>query len=101
MIAQWVSTAQFFEAGMLICFGISWPMAIVKSLRTRRTEGMSLVFLWLVCIGYIAGTTSKFFEAAAESAPLKPVTALYVLNALMVAFEITLYYRYRPRAAKA
>jgi len=101
MIAQWASTAQFFEAGMLVCFGISWPVAILKSLRTRRTEGKSLLFLGLVCIGYIAGTASKFFKAAGAWAALEPVTALYVLNAFMVAFDMILYYRYRPRAAKA
>ena len=100
MIAQWVSTAQYLEAGMLICFGASWPVAIMKSLRTRRTEGKSVLFLWLVCIGYIIGTASKFFRAAGDWASLEPVTALYALNAFMVAFDMILYYRYRPRAAK-
>lgn len=89
--------AQAFEAVMLVCFGLSWPVAIVKTLRTRRTEGKSLMFLTLIFIGYLGGIVSKFFRAAGPD-PLETVTALYALNAVLVGVEIVLYLRFRPRA---
>ena len=42
-----------FEAGMLICFGISWPFAIAKVIKAKSVKGISLGFLNLVFIGYI------------------------------------------------
>ena len=30
------------EAGMLVCFGISWPFNIAKSLRSRTAKGKSV-----------------------------------------------------------
>ena len=32
------------EAGMLVCFGISWPFNIAKSLRSRTAKGKSVAF---------------------------------------------------------
>ncbi len=28
----------FFEAIMLVCFGLAWPLNIIKSLRTKSTK---------------------------------------------------------------
>ena len=95
MLAEWAAAAQGFEAAMLICFGVSWPVAIFKTWRTRRTEGKSLAFLVLVLLGYLAGVTSKFLRAAAMSGTPEPVTALYALNALFVAVDLTLCLRFR------
>jgi lipopolysaccharide export LptBFGC system permease protein LptF len=100
MLAQ-VMTAQFLEGAMLVCFGVSWPVAILKTLRTRRVEGKSLAFLVLICTGYLAGIAAKFFRAAAPSGSLEPVTALYAVNAVLVAVDIALYLRFRPRPAPA
>jgi hypothetical protein len=41
-----------FEAGMIVCFGISWPVAILKTLKTRSVAGKSRTFLVLVLAGY-------------------------------------------------
>lgn len=79
----------YFEALMLICFGSAWPTAIVKTLRVKRVEGVSVAFLWLIFTGYGAGTCYKL------TGNLDWVVALYVLNLCMVGFEIALYYRYR------
>ena len=95
MIA-WTSTpAQLLEAGMLICFGASWPVAIFKTLRTRRTEGKSFAFLVLIFLGYLSGVAAKFLRARGAGRP-EAVTSLYVLNALFVGVEIMLYLLYRP-----
>jgi len=95
MLAQ-IMSAQFFEGAMLICFGVSWPVAILKTLRTRRTEGKSLAFLALIFVGYLSGTAAKFVRAAGAWQTLEAVTALYALNAILVAADILLFLRFRP-----
>ncbi len=97
LLAQFPALGQFLEAGMLICFGISWPVDILKALRTRRTEGKSLAFRVLIFAGYLSGLAAKFFRAGLTGAWPEPVTALYALNALLVGVDIGLYLRFRPR----
>lgn len=91
--------AQCFEAGMLVCFGLSWPVDILKSLRVKRTEGKSLAFMVMILIGYALGLTAKVLTASASEAPLEWVTALYALNLLLVAVDIALYVRISRSAA--
>ena len=90
-----MNAAQFFEACMLFCFGFSWPVAIRKTLRVRIVHGKSVHFLFLVFVGYMAGITMKFIKA--DGGWPDWVTALYAFNAVMVAVEIVLYFRFsRP-----
>ena len=55
--------AELFEIGMILCFGASWPLNVIKSYKTRTTKGKSLPFLLLIFVGYIAGITSKLINA--------------------------------------
>ena len=48
-----------FEALMLICFGASWPFAIIKTIRAKNPAGKSYLFSVLVIIGYISGCLHK------------------------------------------
>jgi hypothetical protein len=80
----------FFEAGMLICFGVSWPISIVKALRTKKVVGKSPLFMTFICIGTLCGIVHKVLYA------FDWVTFLYILNMAMVATDIFLYYRYMP-----
>ena len=82
-----------FEAGMLICFGISWPLSIAKSLRTRRVEGKSRMFMAIVALGYLSGIAHKLLYS------FDLVILLYIANFLMVSFDLYLYYRFRSRQA--
>ena len=82
-------TPQIFETIMLICFGSSWPFAIMKSLRTRCVNGKSIIFLFLIFCGYIAGITYKLL------ANFDQVIWLYMLNSSMIMTEILLYFKYR------
>jgi hypothetical protein len=82
----------YLEAMMLICFGVSWPVAIAKTLRTRSVKGMSLFFLVVVELGYLAGILSKL------SGRRDWVIALYFMNFAFVGFEIILYRRYNKPA---
>ncbi len=77
-----------FEAGMLICFGISWPTSIAKSLRTKNVSGKSPMFMAIVAMGYVSGILHKVFFN------YDWVVWLYVLNFLMVSFDLFLYFRY-------
>ena len=81
---------------MMICFGVSWPVAILKTLRTRRTEGKSLLFLLLILVGYLAGITAKFIIAAQSHDWPNWVTLLYAANAALVVVDIFLFLKYRP-----
>lgn len=74
---------------MLLCFGAAWPVSIYKSYVSRTTAGKSIIFLYIVLLGYLAGTIHKLMY--------KPdiVTSLYILNGFMVLIDIIIYYRNR------
>lgn len=79
---------------MLVCFGLGWPIDVIKTLRVKRVEGKSIGFMSMIFTGYLAGLGSKFVRSA-DSGYLEAVTALYAFNAVMVAIDILLYVRYR------
>ncbi len=83
-----------FEAIMLTCFGLSWPVSIAKSLRTKVVSGKSPLFMSILCMGYMSGITHKVLHS------FDWVTALYALNLIMVSIDLLLYYRYLPKEAR-
>lgn len=95
MLADGMAVAQVFEAGMLVCFGIAWPVDIVRTLRTRRVAGKSPLFMAIILLGYVAGLTAKLVRAGAEGARPELVTGLYGLNAVLILVDIGLYYHFR------
>ena len=76
-----------FEIIMLVCFGAAWPVSIYKSWTSKNTAGKSVLFLYAILIGYIAGVLHKIIFA------YDGVIYLYILNGLMVSTDIVLYYR--------
>ena len=50
---------EILEIVMLLCFGASWPMNVIKSWNARTTKGKSLAFLLLISIGYVFGIAGK------------------------------------------
>ena len=80
-----------FEAGMIVCFGISWPVAILKTVKTKSVHGKSRMFLVLVLSGYGLGILHKIFFS------LDVVLLLYVFNFAMVLIELGLWLRYHER----
>ena len=72
---------------MLVCFGISWPVSIVRSIRARSAKGKSLLFLILISLAYISGIWHKSLVR------LNIVIVLYILNLVMVFIDIALYIR--------
>ncbi|MHB9028511.1 MAG: hypothetical protein ACYC9O_07065 [Candidatus Latescibacterota bacterium] len=90
--------ATVFEGIMILSWGISWPAAVRKTLKTRSVEGVSILFLWLVFTGYVSGILFKIFAARAEGF-INPVIILYLFNFFMVGAELILYYRFRKKPA--
>ena len=87
--------AEIFEIIMLISFGASWPLNVMKSYKARTAKGKSLSFLCLIFFGYIAGIASKLMNDAymAEFADKWYVLFFYVLNLVMVGTDLLLYFR--------
>jgi len=87
--------AEFLEVVMIVSFGASWPLNVIKSYRARTTKGKSLPFLCLIFFGYIAGIASKLLnEAYMLSISSKwYVLFFYVLNLIMVGADLILYAR--------
>lgn len=88
------TAATLFEAAMIFCWGVSWPAAVWKTLKTKSVEGVSILFLWFVFFGYVSGLCFKIAEYFGEGR-LNPVIGLYIFNFVMVGSELILYYRYR------
>ena len=89
--------SELLEITMLLCFGASWPMNVIKSWRARTAKGKSLAFLCLIEIGYVAGVASKLLNPAymASFAQKWYVLFFYVLNFTMVGVDLCLYFRNR------
>jgi hypothetical protein len=79
-----------FEAIMLICFGLSWPVSIAKSLRTKVVSGKSPLFMGIICVGYLSGIIHKALYA------FDWIILLYTVNLIMVAVDLALYCCYSP-----
>ena len=86
--------SEILEIIMIVSFGASWPMNVMKSYRARTTKGKSLGFLCLIFFGYIAGITSKLMNEAymADFAQKWYVLFFYVLNLVMVSAALALYF---------
>ena len=78
------------EAGMLICFGLSWPFNISKSLRSRTAKGKSVIFEILVIVGYLCGLTGKLLTG-----DMSYVVFFYIADILMVSTDLVLTLRNR------
>lgn len=78
---------QALEAAMLICFGLSWPINLMKNIKAGTAKSMSLKFILLIIFGYIAGITAKII-----SHQFNYVLIVYVLNILIVALNLIVYF---------
>ena len=77
-----------FEAAMLVCFGFSWPLNVVKAYKARTAKGTSLAFIILIITGYVAGIAAKFLNHQ-----LNYVLAVYFLNLAIVLTNVFVYIR--------
>lgn len=86
---------ELLEIIMLLCFGFSWPVNVIKSYKARTAKGKSVLFLCLIILGYIAGIASKFTNDAymAEFDKKWYVLFFYFLNLIMVSADLCIYVR--------
>ena len=77
----------FLEAAMLICFGLSWPLSLMKNIKAKSAENMSLRFILLIIIGYIAGITAKIMSHS-----INYVLIVYFINLIIVSANIIVYF---------
>jgi hypothetical protein len=80
---------ELMEIAMIVAFGCSWPMNVIKSYKARTAKGKSLTFLILVLFGYICGITDKLIAPTFKWY----VLFFYVLNFIMVSADLLMYIR--------
>jgi len=83
-----MASFSIWEVLFLLCFAVSWPVSIAKSLRTKVVIGKSPLFMSLVILGYIFGIIHKLLYSN------DIVVWLYVFNATLVATDLILYFTY-------
>ena len=76
------------ETIMLICFGLSWPLNVIKAYKARTAKGTSLPFIILIIVGYIAGTTAKIITNQ-----INYVLIVYLINLAIVSLNLVVYFR--------
>lgn len=78
------------EAFMLVCFGLSWPINVMKAIKARSAKSMSLPFILLIISGYIAGISAKLL-----SHQINYVLVVYFINLAIVSVNLVVYFRNR------
>lgn len=93
------SFVSIMEMMMVVCFGISWPINIIKAWKSQSSKGISLLFYFFIWIGYVFALIGKFVLIY-NNAPLPwyetvhwYVMFFYLLNILMVTAGILIYFR--------
>lgn len=76
------------ESIMLICFGLSWPLNVMKAYKAETAKGTSLPFILLIITGYIAGITAKLVTHQ-----ISYVLIVYLLNLAIVSLNVIVYFR--------
>ena len=87
--------ASILETLMIVSFGLSWPLSIIRSYRSRSTKGKSLFFMSFIFFGYACGIASKFVSQTYNLA-----FWFYFPNLIMVGTDICLYFRNKKIEAK-
>lgn len=79
---------QILETIMLLCFGFSWPLNVIKAYKAKTTKGTSLPFIILIITGYVAGITAKILTDQ-----INYVLIAYILNLAIVSINVLVYLR--------
>ena len=77
-----------FEVLMLLCFAAAWPFSIVKQWRTRSSKGKSILFSYIIMVGYLFGIANKVVND-----DINYVLAFYILDLCLVLIDTAIYYR--------
>ena len=85
---------QIFEFIMLACFGLSWPISVYKSVRSRSTKGKSVFFIIAIIIGYVSGMIGKIVNDQ-----ITYVFLAYCFNLIVVSVDLGLFFINRKHEA--
>ncbi|MCR5344980.1 MAG: hypothetical protein K6E46_02840 [Lachnospiraceae bacterium] len=77
-----------FETIMLVCFGLSWPLNVIKAYKARTAKGTSLPFLLLIITGYLGGIAAKVVNGQ-----FNYVLIVYLINLSIVLVNLAIYVR--------
>ncbi|MBO4338555.1 MAG: hypothetical protein J5877_01380 [Clostridia bacterium] len=75
------------ETAMLVCFGLSWPINLIKNIKSKTAKSTSLKFLLLITAGYICGIAAKIVNSQYNY-----VLAVYFLNLAVVGANLVVYF---------
>ncbi len=96
-----VTIASIMEMLMVVCFGVSWPLNIIKAWKARTARGSSLLFYACIWLGYVFALVGKCILIAYYAPQPWYVTVkwyvmlLYIVNTLMVTVGILVCLRNR------
>ena len=75
------------ETMMLVCFGLSWPISVIKNVKARTAKNMSLKFTLLIIAGYICGISAKILNGT-----FNYVLVVYFINLIAVSCNVVVYF---------
>lgn len=78
---------QILEVVMLVSFGASWPISIMKILKVKSVKGKSPVFTAVIMFGYAAGILAKVLDKSYDDLSFP----FYCLNLIMSSVDMGLY----------
>ena len=86
------------ETAMLLCFGCSWPISLIKNIKAHTAAGTSLGFTLLILTGYLAGITAKLIKGVGGL-----VLYAYIFNLVIVVANLVVYFinKRHDKAAEA
>lgn len=79
--------SELLETAMLLCFGLSWPLSVIKNIRAGTAKTMSLPFILLITAGYAAGISAKIMDGR-----INYVLAVYLANLFFVTVNLVVYF---------
>ncbi len=82
-----MTISEILETIMLVCFGLSWPLSVVKNIKAKSAKNMSLPFILLILFGYIAGIAGKIINGN-----FSYVLIVYLINLLSVFSNVVVYF---------
>ena len=85
-----MNIASLLETIMILCFGISWPLSIVRMYKSWSTAGKSILFSCFILLGYFCGIGAKIVTHNYNLA-----FVFYIINTVMVTVDILLWIRNR------
>lgn len=80
--------SSILETVMLVCFGLSWPINLMKAYKAGTAKGTSLQFILLIITGYVAGISAKLV-----SGQINYVLIAYIFNLVVVSLNLVVYFR--------